>query len=141
VKIPLDTCTVSDYLRGLDPVVQRIQKAMPSDLAISAMELGYGATRRQSLKLTDTGDTFLDGITILPFDAERAGILRATMEVNGYRVALADCQIATTALTCGLTLVSNDGDFCRVPGLKVVYWQSKGQSSCNRALGEAEEVA
>ncbi len=37
MKFLLDTCTVSDYLRGVDPVVRRIQKAKPSELAISAV--------------------------------------------------------------------------------------------------------
>jgi tRNA(fMet)-specific endonuclease VapC len=129
VKILLDTCTVSDYLRGLDSVVQRVHKAKPSDVAISAvtaMELRYGASRRKSPKLTAAVDAFLEGITILPFDAEaaeRAGVLRATMEAKGLSIALADCQIAATAITCGLTLVSNDGDLRRVPGLKVVDWR------------------
>ena len=130
MKILLDTCAVSDYLRGLDPVVQRIQKAKPTDLAISAvtaMELRYGASRRQSAKLTAAVDAFLNGITILPFDAEaaeRAGGLRAAMEAKGHGIALADCQIAATAMVCGLTLVSNDGDLRRVPGLKVVDWRA-----------------
>lgn len=129
MKLLLDTCTVSDYLRGLDPVVRRIQKSKPSDLAISAvtaMELRYGASRRQSPKLTAAVDAFLDGITILPFDTEaaaQAGVLRATMEADGHGIALADCQIAATALACNLTLVSNDADLRRVPGLKVVDWR------------------
>lgn len=130
MKILLDTCTASDYLRGLEPVVRRIQKAKPSALAISAvtvMELRYGANRRQSAKLTASVEAFLSGITILPFDtedAERAGILRATMEATGQSIALADCQIAATALTRGLTLVTSDADLRRVPGLNVVDWRS-----------------
>jgi len=129
VKILQDTCAASDYLRGVEPVVQRIQKAKPSDVAISAvtvMELRYGATRRQSPKLTASVEAFLNGITILPFDAEaaeRAGVLRATMEAKGHGIALADCQIAATALAFGLILISNDGDLKRVPGLKVVDWR------------------
>ncbi|MCC7373620.1 MAG: type II toxin-antitoxin system VapC family toxin [Verrucomicrobiales bacterium] len=130
MKILLDTCTVSDYLRGLEPVVRRIQKSKPSDLAISAvtvLELRYGAARRQSAKLTAAVDGFLNGITILPFDsdaAEQAGVLRAAMEAKGHGIALADCQIAGTAQACGLTLVTHDGDLKRVPGLKVVDWRS-----------------
>lgn len=129
MKILLNTCAASDYLRGVEPVVQRIQKAKPSDVAISAvtvMELRYGATRRQSPRLTASVEAFLNGITILPFDAEaaeRAGVLRATMEAKGHGIALADCQIAATALAFGLTLISNDGDLKRVPGLKVVDWR------------------
>ncbi len=111
-------------------MVRRIQKSKPSDLAISAvtvLELRYGAARRQSAKLTAAVDAFLNGITILPFDsdaAERAGVLRAAMEAKGHSIALADCQIAGTALACGLTLVTHDSDFKRVPGLKVVDWRS-----------------
>lgn len=130
MKYLLDTCAVSDYLRGLDPVVQRIQKTQPSDVAISAvtvLELRYGATRRQSPKLTASVEAFLNGITILTFDAgaaERAGALRANLETQGHSIALADCQIAGTALAHGLTRVTTDRDLKRVPGLKAVDWRS-----------------
>jgi len=130
VKFLLDTCAVSDYLRGVDSAVQRIQKVRPSDVAISAvtvMELRYGATRRQSPKLTASVEAFLSGISILTFDAEaaeRAGVLRAKMETKGLSIALADCQIAGTALAYELTLVTHDKDLMRVPDLKVVDWRS-----------------
>ena len=130
MKFLLDTCAVSDYLRGVDSVVRRIQKVRPSDVAISAvtvMELRYGATRRQSPKLTASVEAFLSGISILTFDAEaaeRAGVLRAKMETKGLSIALADCQIAGTALAYELTLVTHDKDLMRVPDLKVVDWRS-----------------
>ncbi len=130
MKYLLDTSAVSDYLRGVDSLVKRVQKAKPSELAISAitaMELQYGAARRQSAKLQAAVDAVLNGITILPFDAgaaSRAGVLRAGMEAKGCSIALADCQIAGTALAHGLTLVSHDSDFKRVPGLKVVDWHT-----------------
>ena len=130
MKFLLDTCAVSDYLRGVDSVVQRIQKVRPSDVTISAvtvMELRYGATRRQSPKLTASVEAFLSGISILTFDAEaaeRAGVLRAKMEAKGLSIALADCQIAGTALAYELTLVTHDKDLMRVPDLKVVDWRS-----------------
>jgi tRNA(fMet)-specific endonuclease VapC len=129
VKFLLDTCSVSDYLRGVESVVQRLQKSKPSEVAISAvtvMELRYGAARRQSPKLTAAVETFLNGISILAFDAEsaeRAGVMRATMEADGLSIALADCQIADTALAYDLTLVTNDSDLKRVPELKVVDWR------------------
>ena len=129
MKFLLDTCSVSDYLRGVESVVQRLQRSKPSEVAISAvtvMELRYGAARRQSPKLTAAVDAFLNGVSILAFDAEsaeRAGIMRATMEANGVSIALADCQIAATALAHDLTLVTNDSDLKRVPELKVVDWR------------------
>ena len=130
MKFLLDTCAVSDYLRGVDSVVQRIQKVRPSDVAISAvtvMELRYGATRRQSPKLTASVEAFLNGISILTFDAEaaeRAGVVQAKMETKDLSIALADCQIAGTALAYDLTLVTHDKDLMRVPDLKVVDWRS-----------------
>jgi tRNA(fMet)-specific endonuclease VapC len=93
------------------------------------MELRYGAARRQSPKLTASVEAFLSGISILTFDAEaaaRAGVLRASMETKGYSIALTDCQIAGTALAYDLTLVTNDSDLLRVPGLKVADWRSGG---------------
>lgn len=130
MKFLLDTSAVSDYLRGLDPVVRRIQKAKPSNLAISTvtvMELRYGAARRQSEKLNGSIQAFLHDITTLAFDAEaaeQAGALRAAMESSGHGIALADCQIAATALVLGLTLVTSDGDLRRVPGLKTADWRA-----------------
>ncbi len=81
------------------PVIQHVQKIRPADVAISAvtvMELRYGATRRQSSKLIASVEAFLSDISILTFDteaAERAGVLRASMETKGHRIALTDCQI------------------------------------------------
>jgi tRNA(fMet)-specific endonuclease VapC len=126
----LDTNVVSDYLRGIESVVANVQQAKPSDLAISAvtvMELRYGAKRRQSAKLTAAVDAFINGVTIVAFDAdagEQAELLRAAMEAKGIAIALADCQIAATAITMGLTLVSNDADLKRVPKLTVKDWRS-----------------
>ena len=132
MKFLLSTCAVSDYLRGVEPVVQSIQRVRPSDVAISAvsvMELRYGVTRRQSPRLTASVEAFLSDISILTFEAEaaeHAGVLRASMESKGLSIALADCQIAGTALAHDLTLVTNDSDLLRVPGLKVADWRSGG---------------
>jgi len=132
VKFLLDTSAVSAYLRGVEPVVQRIQRVRPSNLAVSAitvMELRYGATRRQSPKLTASVEAFLSDISILTFDAgtaERAGVLRVSIASKGLSIALADCQIAGTALVYDLTLVTHDSDLLRLSGLKVADWRSGG---------------
>ena len=130
MKFLLDTSAVSTYLRGVEPVVQRIQRVRPSNVAVCAitvMKLRYGATRRQSPKLTASVEAFLSDISILTFDAgtaERAGGLRASIESKGLSIALADCHIAGTALVYDLTLVTHDKDLMRVPDLKVVDWRS-----------------
>lgn len=131
MKYLLDTNVVIDYLRGVESVVKKVQKAKPSDLAISAvtlMELRYGAARRQSARLTAAVDAFIGGVTVVAFDAEageQAGLLRANMESKGIAIALADCQIAATAQAMSLTLVSNDADVKRVPTRKVQDWRGK----------------
>ena len=131
MKYLLDTNVVIDYLRGVESVVKKVQKAKPSDLAISAvtvMELRYGAARRQSARLTAAVGAFIEGVTVVAFDAEageQAGLLRANMESKGIAITLADCQIAATAQAMSLTLASNDADVKRVPTLKVQDWRGK----------------
>lgn len=128
MRFLLDTNTVSYYLRGDAPVVKRIQAHLPRDLAISAvtvMELRYGAARRRSARLTAAIDAVLGPLTVLPFDAvaaERAGAIRAALEARGVALGLADAQIAGQALAAGVTLVSSDAAFRRVPGLTVRNW-------------------
>ena len=129
MKYLLDTNVASDYLRGVTAVVKKIQQATPSELAISSitvMELCYGAARRHSATLSAAVDAFIAGITVVAFDAEageRAGVVRAILEAKGIAIALADCQIAAIALRHGLSLVSNDTVFKRVPKLSVVDWR------------------
>ncbi len=130
----LDTNTVSYYLRGVPPVVARIQARQPRELAISAvtvMELRYGAARRRSPKLTAAVDAVLRALPVLPFDAEageRAGAVRAALEDRGIGLSLADSQIAGQALATGATLVSSDAAFRRVPGLAVRDWSKPMKS-------------
>lgn len=124
----LDTNTVSYYLRGTPATVKHIQGQKPSALAISAitaMELAYGVEKRQSATLTAAVQGFLSGIQVLPFDqeaAQKAGVVRPTLERLGIALSLADSQIAGHALALGLTLVSSDGAFKRVRGLTVKDW-------------------
>jgi tRNA(fMet)-specific endonuclease VapC len=129
MKFLLDTTTISDWLRGEQGVVARITGQEPAELAITAvsvMELRYGAARKASRRLDTAIDAVLAGIAVLAFDgsaAQRAGRLRAAMEASGISIALADCQIAGTALTAGLILVSSDSGMARVPGLTVQDWR------------------
>ena len=128
MKYLLDTNTVSYYLRGSPATVKHIQGQKPSALAISAitaMELAYGVGKRQSPALTAAVDGFLSGIQVLAFDIEaarQAGAARATLERSGVALALADSQIAGHALALGLTLVTTDAAFKRVPGLTTKDW-------------------
>jgi tRNA(fMet)-specific endonuclease VapC len=58
-----------------------------------------------------------------PETVEAFGKMKATLEVQGLRLADLDLIIAATALARNLTLVSNNQKhFCRIPGLKLVNW-------------------
>jgi tRNA(fMet)-specific endonuclease VapC len=124
----LDTNTVSYYLRGMPATVKHIQGQKPATLAISAitaMDLAYGAEKRQSATLTAAIKGFLSGVQVLPFDqdaATQAGVVRASLERSGITIALADSLIAGHALARNLTLVSSDSVFRRIQGLTVLDW-------------------
>ena len=124
----LDTNAASAYIRGQPDVVRRVQRSKPSVLgisAITAVELRFGASRRNNRNLTAAVDAFLSGISIHPFDdeaADEAGRLRARLESEGSLIGLADTLIAAHAVALGSVLVTNDSDFERVSGLQREDW-------------------
>lgn len=61
----------------------------------------------------------------LPFDdlaARRYAEIRDVLETRRQIIGPNDLLIAAIALTHGLTLVTNNGEFRRVPGLAVEDW-------------------
>lgn len=61
----------------------------------------------------------------LPFDdaaAHRYAEIRDTLETRGQVIGPNDLLIAAIALTHGLTLVTNNREFSRVPGLNIEDW-------------------
>jgi len=70
-------------------------------------------------------DEFLLRVTILPWDSDAArqyGQLRAILERRGMVMGSLDMMIGAHALASGLTLVTNDGAFERISGLKLQDW-------------------
>ena len=125
----LDTDTVSFALRGQGDVAARLREHRPSELAISsitAAELRYGASRRNSRRLHRLIDRFVAGIAVAPFDehaAARYGRLAASLVSGGRQIGAFDTMIAAHALALGATLVShNTRHFDRVRGLKREDW-------------------
>ena len=125
----LDTDTVSFALRGEGRVRERLLETRPSAIAISAIsmaELRYGAHKRRSRRLHDLLDTFVNPITVLPFDgsaADRFGALSAELERRGTVIGMVDTMIAAHALALDRTLVTHDQrHFERVEGLRWVDW-------------------
>jgi tRNA(fMet)-specific endonuclease VapC len=113
-------------------LIRRIARVPPSQqftTAITMGELLYGATRRNSKRLTNQVRSLIAGaITVLPFDEQAAdtyGPLRAQLESEGQPLAEPDLRIASIALSRDLTLITgNVRHFSRIPDLRVEDWLS-----------------
>ena len=132
MKYLLDTCTVSDFVRGQVGVLERIKATSPKLIVVSSltrMEIDYGLAlnAQRARKLTPILDAFFAAITTLPFDAtdaHAAATLRATLKTRGRPIGAYDVLIAGTGLARGLVVVtSNVSEFKRVNGLKVENWR------------------
>jgi tRNA(fMet)-specific endonuclease VapC len=132
MKYLLDTCTVSDFVKGHPNVQARIKATSPRLIAISTvtlMEIEFGMQLNPDRvrKLLLTMDAFLASITILPFDApdaKAAGALRSALQKQGQPIGAYDVLIAGSGLARGLVVVtSNVIEFQRVSGLDVENWR------------------
>ena len=132
MKYLLDTCTVSDFVKGQPKVLARLKATPPNLIAVSAltrMEVDYGLAlnAERAKKLAPILDAFFSTITTLPFDeadAQAAAAIRAALKSQGQPIGTYDVLIAGTGLAKGLVVVtSNVGEFKRVSGLQVEDWR------------------
>lgn len=126
----LDTNTVSYYIAGNPPKVrERLDRVGLQKTAVSTIteaELRYGVARNPTAaRRRESVDSFLRNALIQPWDSAAArayGLLRAEQERKGKPLSTEDLMIAAHALSLGLTLVTNDGAFSFVDGLKTEDW-------------------
>jgi tRNA(fMet)-specific endonuclease VapC len=125
----LDTDTVSFALRGRGQVATHLLDHRPSEICMSSItlaELRYGADMKRSRKLHGLIDTFVEAITVLPFDrtaADRFGPVATALAGQGTPIGEFDTLIAAHALAVQLTLVTNNTKhFARVAGLRTENW-------------------
>ena len=81
----------------------------------------YGNRERRLLAL----NTLFAPFTSLPFDdaaARHYGEMRHQLELKGAVIGPNDLKIAAIARSHGLTLISADPEFARVPGLRLEDW-------------------
>jgi len=132
MKYVLDTCTVSDFVKGQPNVLARIKAIPPNLIAVSAltrMEVAYGLAlnAERARKLAPVLQAFFSAIATLPFDeadAQAAAAIRAALKTKGQPIGAYDVLIAGTALARGLVVVtSNVGEFQRIGGLHVQDWR------------------
>jgi len=129
----LDTCAVSDFVRGDPSTLARVKNTHPQHLAVSSitlMEVEYGLMLKPSTasRLRDVLDSFFSSIDVLPFDSGMAGLaasLRSSLRRSGRPIGAYDLLIAATALERQCVLVtSNTREFARIDGLKLEDWRS-----------------
>jgi tRNA(fMet)-specific endonuclease VapC len=132
MKYLLDTCTVSDFVKGQPNALARVKATSPTLIVVSAltrMEVDYGLAlnAERARKLAPVLDAFFSTIATLPFDeadALAAAGIRAALRAKGQPIGAYDVLIAGTGLARGLVVItSNVGEFKRVSGLKVENWR------------------
>jgi tRNA(fMet)-specific endonuclease VapC len=128
----LDTCVISDFIKGEPGTQARIRQTPPVEIAVSAitvMELRYGLqlNPQRAHKIEPVITSFLSDITILPFhvpESEQAAQIRAVLKTQGQQIGAYDILIAATALQHRLIMITaNQREFVRVPGLQTENWR------------------
>ncbi len=126
----LDTDTCVYWLRGRESVRQHMLNTDPTVITISIItlaELRYGAACSAQPDANNQAiDTFTGAIAVIGIDAlvaQRFADIKADLRRRGALLEDSDLFIAATALTLGVTLVTNNQEhFRRVPQLKLENW-------------------
>ncbi len=130
----LDTCVVSDFVKGETNTLKRLKSVSPSDIFVSSltvMEMKYGLAinPQRAVKIQSLIQTFLSSVTILPFgeeEAEQTAKIRSILKAAGTPIGAYDVLIAATALTHNhIVVTSNVREFERISGLQIENWRLK----------------
>jgi tRNA(fMet)-specific endonuclease VapC len=128
----LDTCAVSDFVKGDENTLKKIKSLSPSLLYISSinyMEISYGLQRnpQKARQIAPILEDFFQLIHIVNFtqkDAEKAVQIRFDLQIKGTPIGPYDVLIAGVALSRDLILVtSNTDEFKRITELKIENWR------------------
>jgi tRNA(fMet)-specific endonuclease VapC len=132
LKFLLDTCAVSDFVRGDQATRQRLTSTRPDQIVLSSvslMEIEYGLAvdPQRARRLVPPLRALVESVEIAPYgeaEAMATAALRAALRKQGTPIGPYDVQIAGTALARGFVLVtSNTREFERVQGLLVENWR------------------
>ncbi len=104
----LDTCVVSDFVKGEQNTLKKIKSISPTDIFISSltvMEVKYGLAinPQKAIKIQPLIESFLTSITVLPFnsqEAEKAAEIRGILKIAGSPIGSLDNQ-KNQYLLCG----------------------------------------
>ncbi len=132
MKYLLDTCVISDFVKGDKNTLAMLKHVSPHDIAISSitvMEIHYGLALnpRRSKTIEPIMRSLVGSITILEFDSNDAmetATIRALLKQQGQPIGSYDILLAGTALNHNLVFVtSNTNEFNRVDGLVLANWR------------------
>lgn len=127
----LDTNHWIQLLKGRSPaLIRRLDNVPPAEAWLCSVvkeELFYGAHRYENRAAREAKlRQLFQRHPSAPFDdvaAERAGLLRWTLECRGLVIGPHDLQIAAIAATRDWTLVTtNRNEFSRIPELRIEDW-------------------
>jgi tRNA(fMet)-specific endonuclease VapC len=128
----LDTCVISDFIKGEAGTTASLKQTPPVEIAISAvtvMELHYGLALnpQRAPKIEPAIASILSSVTILPFgtvETEQTAQIRAVLKSHGQPIGAYDVLIAATALQHNLIMVTaNQREFDRISGLQTENWR------------------
>ncbi len=126
----LDTNVWIHYLKHVGSLVEtRLRRTPVQEVAVCSVvwaELLHGARKYEKRdERVARIERTLGLYRSLPFDdaaARRYAEIRDALETRGEIIGPHDLLIAAIALTHGLTLVTNNREFSRVPGLITEDW-------------------
>jgi tRNA(fMet)-specific endonuclease VapC len=132
VKYLLDTCTISDFIKGDKNTLMKVKAVSPLEIAISTitlMEIHYGLSLnpKRAAKIKPIIADFVQPIHILDFNSAHAtqvAQLRAALKEQGTPIGSYDILLAGVALQEHLIFVtSNTNEFKRVKNINIENWR------------------
>lgn len=127
----IDTNIITAIMKNNEKVKQRAQEAilMGNDIfinGISYYEIKRGLLAKDTRKQLPFFDKLCNEYGLILLDNQyifdRAAEIYAELQRKGELIKDADILIASIANTGNFTLVSDDSDFDRIPGLRVENW-------------------
>jgi predicted nucleic acid-binding protein len=119
-----DTCAWIDFFRGRQtPLAQALEQALRNGTVVTCGVVQYELM--QGVKGAAEGKAILGAFQAVPFlevSQElwiEAGHLASQLRSKGHTLPLSDILIATLAKKHSATLLTIDGHFSAIPGLKV----------------------
>ena len=129
MKYLLDSDHCTYLLKQRLPVIERLEKHAPAEVAISAIseaEIRFGIVKNRAFRLLPQLERLLAAFTIVPFESAHTttyAALRHALRRAGTPIGANDLFIASQAVATSLVLVTNnEREFRRVPGLKIENW-------------------